>query len=284
MREGKMIETLTPFKDGKYIPVEEALKQVGAYQPKQVETKPEDNVFMHVPTKTLFLKLENIVCVGSNGLPFEAYKTIYVATDIVRGRDAEQGYFGTYRGISYFENAAKKMFLPSIALTCNILAALYANRSDPEFKKVLDQYKDNGKNHVYHIQNTIVNWENETIIHYPSDADFPNDGGNNHVNPSRRAQLPFKHETLTFQRIEEALNDNAYTNFIKNLTGIQDPTILLEIGRYFQCEPYVRVLDPYKMIITASTILGCSSRGGRFDLCADMRLRDVAIARGVWNP
>ena len=99
----------------------------------------------------------------------------------------------------YFED--KGLFLPSFALSCNILAALYSKRNDPEINKVLMQYKDKGTGNGWHAQNTIVDWGANKIIHYPT----KNTNGDN-INAGRNTkEFPFTRKGIKDMPLEEAL-------------------------------------------------------------------------------
>ncbi|MFH0752530.1 MAG: hypothetical protein V1914_02925, partial [archaeon] len=94
------------------------------------------------------LVLGNIRCVGSDGREFESYDKLRVNKDLKRGANGSQVSFNPYKAAVYFEK--QKMFLPSVALSCNILAYLYANKEDSEVNKVLMQYKDKGNGRGWH--------------------------------------------------------------------------------------------------------------------------------------
>jgi hypothetical protein len=278
------MRTITPFKDGKYIPVEEALKQLQAY--KVLEHMPVQETPVTAPTITdtnNYLMLENIICVGADGNKFEEHPTIYVCKDIERKENGNHMRFTPYQAISHFEKAGNGLFLPSFALSCNILAALYVGQSNPEFKQALDQYKDYDLAHGWHAQNTVVDWKGKSIIHYPYDSDFPHDGGQDKVNQNRRRQIDFKNLMPTDCSLVDALNDGEYNRFIKDLTGLQNPEVLIEIGNYFQKDTRVWVPDQKDMNYTGSTWLGCFD-SIRFNICTGYSLNYLDAARGVRRP
>jgi len=123
------------------------------------------------------------------------------------------------------------LFLPSFALTCNIVARLYEGKSDAHVEKVLQQYKDKGNGFGWHAQNTIIAYGSSEIIHYPSASDF---SGVTAVNASQsRVVLPFVKDSLEDALLKDALRDASSRRFLQQLTGLHEPEILIEIGKYF---------------------------------------------------
>ncbi|MEA3378804.1 MAG: hypothetical protein U9Q69_04145, partial [Nanoarchaeota archaeon] len=172
-------------------------------------------------------------------------------------------YYTPYQGITHFEQQG--LFLPSFALSCNILVALYANRSDADANAnaVLMHYKDHGSGYGgWHTQNTVVKWNKGKgqVIHYPHDSDFPEHGGTNDVNQGKRQSLDFKVKGFGNMELKEALKKKHFKNYIKNLTGLPNPEILVEIGDYFS-KP-ARVWVPSKVgevETTRCSWLGCNN-------------------------
>jgi hypothetical protein len=271
-----MTETLAPFKDPKYLPLEEALKQVGAYQPKQAATK-------NVPNQRVFLKLEDIACIGSDGEPFEQYKTIYVANDIERSRQKGDISVTIYDAISHFNKVGENIFLPSYALTCNILAALYAMKdTSPEAKAILDQYKDDGSGSSYNGTNTIIDWKDKRIIHYPNKPDFQVYTETDAINIREHIIKPFRMISTTDGRsYKDALRDAETRMFIKDLTGLRNPEIILDIAEYFEKTAWF--VDYTDDVYT--TWVGCTKANEDFGIanCSD-RVTGRCSTRGVWTP
>src|SRR3989338_4296350 len=224
----------------------------------------EDAAPTGTPTVTSaadFLVLENIVCVGADKKIFERHDKLYVAKDVERNGNAHVD-FTPYEATTHFEK--KGLFLPSFALSCNLVAALYQNRGKADVKKVLEQYKDHGAGYGWQAQNTVIDWERRKIIHYPHDKDFPEDGGNDKINAAsvRRARTAFNFVADDFGDIllEEALQKREFSRYIRNLTGLKDPSILVEIGKYFGKPAKVWVADnPENADYTAAAWFGCGS-------------------------
>jgi len=196
-----------------------------------------------------FLAVENLQCVGADGNVFEQHDVLYVAKDIFRKSDGKQIYFTPYRAIVHCEK--EDSFLPDLALTCNILAALYLNRDNPEVKPVLMQYKDKGNGFGWHVQNTVVDWGGERIVHYPHKSDFLSSGGKTRINQSQqRILLPFAktqrrkvlwNQPLPDTPLEKGLKEPFVLHYVRQLTGLEDPSILVEIGKHFGRKAYLWV-------------------------------------------
>ena len=121
--------------------------------------------------------------------------------DIERDVNQNQISHTPYDWIIHLEN--KGLFLPSFALSCNILAALYSKRNGTEINKVLLQYKDKGNGNGWHAQNTIVDWGANKIIHYPT----KNTNGDS-INPGRDTkEFPFTRKGIRDVALEEALKE-----------------------------------------------------------------------------
>ena len=176
-----------------------------------------------------YLKLENIVCTDADNNVFESYSELYLAKDIICNSDKSQINKKPYDWAVYFE--PQGLFLPSFALSCNLLQALFQGRSNPEIKAILDQYKDKGNGTGYQAQNTVVDFGAEQIIHYPTVADFNQTGVVNAGKP--RVPQNFARAALQDSLLEDALREAEPTRYVKQLTGLRDPSILVEMGTYF---------------------------------------------------
>ena len=176
-----------------------------------------------------FLILQNLVCRDADGTIFEQYPELRVRKDIFRDQNRGQVNHTPYDWIVHCEQNG--LFLPSFALTCNIVAGLYKNRNDPEANALLQQYKNHGNGHGYQAQNTIIHYGTQEVIHYPSGADF---NQTMTVNAAfQRKSGSFTKASLQDSLLEDALKDPAHTRYVKQLTGLADPKELVEIGKYF---------------------------------------------------
>ena len=240
-----------------------------------------------------YIKLENISCVDADGTVFEKYDTLYVRKDNERNADKSQKSFTPYQGAVYFEQQG--VFLPSFALSCAILAQLYQHKSDPDINTILMQYKDKRNQTGWHVQNTIINYKDGKVIHYPHDGDFPNSGGTNNINQasSARRENAFVKSQSQARRLrgsatvslgnctlEEGLKNSVVSRFVKQLTGLENPAMLVEIGKYFQKPAYIWFPQNVQQCEeTRAAWLGCNVDG--FDLDADDYLGNTYAARGV---
>jgi hypothetical protein len=195
---------------------------------KKSEEASDKNPGVKISSNDGYITLKNIVCIDSEGKPFEQYDKIMVKKNIGIDTNNDPIKITPYEAITYFEKQNNGLFLPSLALTCNILAALYGNRVDDDIgAKVLMQYKDSGKGcRSLHAQNTIINWNTQEIIHYPKESDFPNNGGTHKINFGKQKKIGFHLTTLESQKLEIALKNKEYRKFIQNLTGLKEPEVL----------------------------------------------------------
>ncbi|MEK6951101.1 MAG: hypothetical protein AABX13_05250 [Nanoarchaeota archaeon] len=227
-----------------------------------------------------YLRLENIVCVDADGNEFERYGELYVRKDIFRNQPGQtQKSFASYKAVVHCEQNG--LFLPSFALSCNILQALYQRRSDTEIKTVLDQYKDKGNDIGYHAQNSLVDFARQQVIHYPTAADFDETAA---VNASRqRKTAAFDSSALQNELLESALRKAAPARYVKQLTGLRDPQILVEMGQYFGRPAKLwfawMELNSARFTEKRAAWLGCSS--SYLNLDAYLNLDHYGAARGV---
>ena len=249
-----------------------------------------------------YFPLPNLSCVDTAGNVFEHHDVLEVRTDIYRQNGAQQN-FTPYAAIVYSKKQG--LFLPSMALSCNIAVALYqlAVRKendgkytilDQNAKKLLDQYKDKGNGTGWHAQNTVIDYNRQKIIHYPYDADFPTHGGTENINQSApRTELPFekikknsllrRNNVLRNMTLADGLQDPLVALFVKQLTGLATPATLVEIGEYFG-QP-AKVWFPTNPVKaedcneTRAAWFGCSSIN--FNLLGNNYLNGGSAARGV---
>ena len=199
-----------------------------------------------------FLHLENLVCQDANGEILEQYDALEVRADVFKEK-GEIKRFTPYQAAFYCEQ--QKLFNPSAALHCAILAKCFQEKGkNAQAKAVLDQYKDYG--YGWHSANTLIDAGNAKIVHYPADCDFLRKGGNKSINAAReKKRLPFSRKEYVHLPLEESLKAKAFQRFIQNLTGLQDPSILVKIGKYFQKTAYAWVSSPTAEVMAVQ--LGC---------------------------
>jgi len=285
--------SLKPFDDGRYLSEEDALKLLETIPiPKDEPEKDEDQDSLPpaVPDVTSidnFIVLKNIRCVDADGRVFEEYPELYVAKDIIRRADVTHEYFNPYQAAEYFEQ--KGLFLPSMALSCNIVVRLFQTAvekkgtryivKDAESKKILDQYKDYGAGYGGQAQNTAVNWGKRQILHYPPEADFPHLGGMSNINQYRPVvKLPIP-PLISNMDLADALRSSVVTEYVRNLTGLEDPSLLLQVGKYFGRVALIEAPSSISSIDTRAVWFGCGYTD--FDLDANSTFNCANAARGV---
>ena len=223
--------------------------------------------------------LGNINCIGSDGQVFESYDKLRVDKDIVRGTDGNHISFTPYNAASHFEKQG--MFLPSMALSCNIIKVLYENRKDKEVKKVLMQYSNKCNDYSCHAQNTLVDWDSKKIIHYPCDSDFTSNSGGDNINRSKnRTKLSFNNKGFKNMPLEDTLKIDNFKAFVQDLTGLQQPETMVDIGKHFKKPAHIWISDSSDV---RAAWLGCGddSNDGNFDINANNSLGNYDAARGV---
>jgi hypothetical protein len=224
-----------------------------------------------------FLEMHNIICHDHEGKVVEQYDVLLVKKDIERKEDNSPLKMTPYQAISYFEQQGNGLFLPSLRLTNAIVANLYLQKDvNPEAKKVLDQYKDRGDKYGWHTTNTVVDWTGGNIINYPEDTDFPNNGGSNNINSRKRSQMTMN-DAFSSEPLETALQNPEHKAVMQDLTGLQNPEILLKIAEYFGRTG--RVWTPHPNKYTSGAWVGCDS--DNFNIDVGNNLDGNAAVRGV---
>lgn len=181
-----------------------------------------------------YILINNIRCTDANNCIIEQYDELLIAKEFTFPKNSIKATTDTYNAIKMMEK--KGMFLPSLALTCNILAALYENRNNEAADKLLKGYFNRKDGYEFVAQNTVVDWEKNKVIHYPRDNYFLNGYGGKNVNLNReetvRALNPKGFQNLD---LEEAVYAGPFfEDYIKNFSGLQNPGILTEISRYYE--------------------------------------------------
>ncbi|MFH1065546.1 MAG: hypothetical protein V1734_03510 [Nanoarchaeota archaeon] len=230
----------------------------------------------------VYICLENISCVDADGNITENHPKLYVKKDIERKADGTFIRFTPYKGITHFEQQGNGLFVPSMALSCRILDIAWQNKGNPEFAKILEQYKDYGPGYGWHCQNTLVDYAGQMIIYYPFDADFTSHGGTSGINTGKKIILPFSKNGLKSAALEDALNNANTARFVRQFTGLQNPAVLIEIGKYFgkPARLWFPGNDATNCNQTRAAWLGCDNNN--FSLNAnEYRNNNVVAARGV---
>ena len=111
-----------------------------------------------------------------------------------------------------------------------------------------------------HIQNTIINWEDKKIIHYPSFEDLEKPVAIKPVINKKRKRTIIEFDTpiLPIRNLSELLEIEEINGFFKDLTGLKDPNILVEVGKHLKIPTLV--YGPSKASQDSSLI--CTVLGG----------------------
>ena len=237
------------------------------------------------------LLVERISCVDADGNITESYPQLLVMKDVFRNKKGRIMFFTSYQAIIHCEQEG--YFLPTSQETSAIVAALNKKRDNPQAHKVLVQYKYNNPGNGWHAQNTVIDYGAQKIIHYPVDADFPSHGGTANLNAScptielpfkkKAGVFPFTNKKLETMTLEEGLNHPLVSAFVKQFTGLADPSVLVEVGKYFQKPAKVWFpTSPIKVedrTETRAAWFGCSS--SYLNLDGSFSLRGDYAGRGV---
>ena len=232
--------------------------------------------------------LRDVRCVGSDGRVFEQYAELRVQSDVVREQNNTHRRFTPYQAITYFEG--QQQFLPSMALSCNVLVALFKaavrkeddgtyTTLDAHANQILDQYKDYGPGYGWQAQNTVVDWKGKEIIHYPHDDDFPEHGGTANINNTRqRNQKSFNKKGFGDCTLEQACQNQNMHTFLQDFTGLENPAELGDIATYFGKTARVWISTEKQ---TRAAWLGYYISSDNFGLDANNYLSYSSAARGV---
>jgi len=179
-----------------------------------------------------YVSLQNICCRDANGNVFENYKEVHVDKNLTKAVAQTFNYHDAVE--SFDEKTIDGYFLPSFALTCNILEALYKCSIDTEAKNLLEEYwlNEDSDNNMF-LQNTIIDWETGSIAHYPKNS-FSGNG--NSINAERKtSRIGFNPREILKGPIDcsGALDKPSNRRFFRNLTGLYEPNVLLEIADHF---------------------------------------------------
>ncbi len=273
---------------------EDAIRRAAHNAPQTVEVQRPAQPQTQSRTYTEPYVLRDIRCVGSDGAVFEEYAELRIQANVARQGPAENSphqRFNLYQAIAHFENR-QGLFLPSMALSCNILVALFreAVRKEQDgtyttlnqhAKQILDQYKNYGPDYGWHAQNTVVNWGGKEIVHYPKDDDFPEKyGGTTEINMQRRKIIKeFDRKGFKDCTLEQACQKPNMLAYLQDFTGVHNPAELGEIAGYFRKTVVSVGVSPKNK--TRTVWLGCHDRLVYFDFHASRNLDVGAAARGV---
>jgi hypothetical protein len=221
--------------------------------------------------------LEDVKVFDADDNVIERYDRLEVMADVERDSGGERGgsVIQHVPYIAALHCEEKGLFLPSIALSCVILSKLFILRDDSRFHRVLGQYKEIhvGSGWGYHCQNSMIDWKRGKVIHYPSPEEY---GKKGNINSGKRVSLDFDKSNLRGIDLESALENESHRKFVRQLTGLQDPSILVEIGEHFEKIVYLWI--PEEKASTVTVWLGTSDS---LDLNINGSFNNYNAYRGV---
>ena len=132
--------------------------------------------------------------------------------------------FGQPFDVAQFKGSS--LVLPTASAGMNAAIGVDLYLMNENVKKVVDQYKS-----FWHAQNTIVDYGNSEVVHYQSAVDF---GKDTSVNSSRqRKDGRLDKRGLGDTLLKDVVNEKGYDVFVHQMTGLKEPSVLVEIGDYF---------------------------------------------------
>jgi len=282
------MKSIKPTGKRTLVSIDEAIKRVEGYV-KPVVEKPEKEEEVKCTDEDIYLTFvpfNDIRCVGADGKVFEEYKKIRVAPIYFHFGDKNTPTTLTPAGANKMCKD-KKMFLPSFALSCNILERLLKHKATPGFGLVLNQYRKRliQNQSTYH-QNTVVNYQKGEIIHYPGPIMFGTLDSRNLYQPFEKIKFDFDPTNFrNFSLDESPPMTSEELKFLKNLTGLEDPLkTLKELEDYFEIDVRCWFQDSHVDRWNA-TLLGHTTDSGSmsaFGLHTGWGLEnDYGLTRGV---
>jgi len=240
------MKSIKPTGRRSLVSVEEAMRRVEGFTPSkkiEAEDKPDSGFGSYLIMKDLEVYDE----IGNID---ERYDELLVADSCMVAHE-ESNILSLKESIVLCEQ--KGGFLPSAAMTFHILERLYNERDEHFFDTILDQYNYSNVDDVpMYVQNTILDCKRDYICHYPEELDNVAE-----VNLERNRSLyEFRFEGLNSFVIEEGLKDIHKERLIKQITGLKNLEVIIEIGKYFNKEAVMRLPEPAAQGICPVTI-GC---------------------------
>ncbi len=235
------MKSLKPL-GSRIISVEEAMRRVNQ-MPDVPQKKPQK-----IPRKDRdYITIGEIVCTDYMGDEFEFHSPLEI----------EEDWKGTGPIFSAYQD--EKRFLPSLALTCNILKQLYQGRNDP-FQEQYNQYKNLSLRFLFGdiACNTAVFWEDThaRVVHYPNKGYLPQYSTLNKFVDPAELSCPIS-PIFKSGPLEEGLKHLRFSRFISNLTGMENPQILLDIANEMNISANIEL--PSGRGITTGAILKIDS-------------------------
>jgi hypothetical protein len=169
-----------------------------------------------------FIVLKDISCVDSDGDEFERYDLLPVSKKLECDKD------GRFVTVDLREASKEGYNIPSLALTCNIMLALYENLDkDESIAEILQQYVD-------HPHITRTSYCNNVAVHNPIIADRV---GSELKRDPRRFAFGYSLGACDGdfgKLLEDGHNKKWRTEALRNFTGVSDLSRLVELSDYLE--------------------------------------------------
>ncbi len=165
------------------------------------------------------------------------------------------------------------LFLPDLPTTCAILNACYLEKdNNSEARELLMQYVSAKGNNSSHIQNTLIDRINNRILHGPVLTDIPIVGLSENIN----TRIDAKESVLdyTFAKVsplfgtpyemslDETIQDKQLLKSVQDLTGLKDPSVLIDIGKLGGKKTVIALNNPMDNAIKAAYVGSCIPNNG----------------------
>ncbi len=279
----------------KPINIERLLEQIPT--PEKVEQQIEESreqrrVLLPGPTSTVqirdfdedYLVFENIKCYDADGRVTEQYPSLRVRKQVYHYNKGGIIYRRPYQAIIHAEKQGD--FNPCSALTTALLVAAFRGQEKSYANDFLEQYRNKDNGDGYHALNTIT-WQRDTghLIHYPQHADFPRGSrGMKQINQARqRRVVDFTVDNSFGDRlVSDVPPMSEFEKYLKNLYGLPDLGIVVEIGNRFSKPAKVWFLyNPATANYTSGAWLGSGSNSNCFNCDSYLNLNYASAFRGV---
>jgi len=241
--------TLTPLFYENIISTEFALAELKKYFRSQGQ-----NISLEKETVSLFdankqVVLENVSCIDAKMQIIEKYKRVSFEKEIIAVKNSANENLSNVNTSLQKKNA----FIPSIALTCNLLAALYEYRENPFSRQMILEYIRPKEQGVWFKTSSTVNWKEQKMKYYDSrESKFfesKNVECKNSISDSKNAFQNISLYRSGEVLLETLLKENE--SFVKNLTGLRNPEILCKLAKNYKKE--MKIWLPEKVSLETKT-------------------------------
>lgn len=231
---------------------EERRKELKARKEVSLKPNPGKEPQAKPPFSPSRMTLEDISCIDYDGNVFERYDKLELVEDVAIASHNQ------IEVLNYFNGNNEGFFIPSFALTCNILAKLLKKTDSNDTnekahaKMFLNQYSSILSHKGWHWQNTVIDWENQVIAHYLESMPCYTK-----YHPSQ-ARLDFQlNQPGGAYFLDMAMQSREMKVFVNNLTGLASSGAIIRVGKYLGRETKIHLpTEAEKSQPTLLTLLG----------------------------